>query len=44
MTEKGRAVWEAGRQLEKALQDFSTDVASVRGELRGEHDEAHLRE
>ena len=36
MTEKGRAVWEAGRQLEKALQDFSTDVASVRGELRGE--------
>ena len=36
MTEKGRAVWEAGRQLDKAMQDFSTDVASVRGELRGE--------
>ena len=36
LTEKGQAAWEAARQLDKALQDFSTDVASVRGELRGE--------
>ncbi len=36
LTEKGRAVWEAGRQLDKAMQDFSTDIASVRGELSGE--------
>lgn len=36
LTERGRAVWEASRELEKALQDFSADVAAVRGELRGE--------
>ncbi|WP_185984610.1 LysR family transcriptional regulator [Aureimonas mangrovi] len=36
LTEKGRAVYEASRQLGKALDDFSSDVASVRGELKGE--------
>ncbi|UIJ73120.1 LysR family transcriptional regulator [Aurantimonas sp. HBX-1] len=36
LTERGQAVWEASRQLDKALQDFTADVAAVRGELRGE--------
>ncbi|MCB8838355.1 LysR family transcriptional regulator [Aurantimonas sp. VKM B-3413] len=36
LTEKGRAAFDAARRLDKALQDFSTDVASVRGELSGE--------
>lgn len=36
LTEKGRAVFEAARRLDKALLDFTTDVASVRGELSGE--------
>ncbi|MFD2238423.1 LysR family transcriptional regulator [Aureimonas populi] len=36
LTEKGRAVYEASRRLGKALEDFSSDVASVRGELKGE--------
>ncbi len=36
LTEKGRAAYESARQLEKALQDFTADVASVRGELKGE--------
>ncbi|MBP0615031.1 LysR family transcriptional regulator [Jiella sp. KSK16Y-1] len=36
LTEKGRAAWDASRRLDKALQDFSSDVASVRGELSGE--------
>lgn len=36
LTEKGRAVYEASRQLGKALEDFSSDVASVRGEMKGE--------
>lgn len=36
LTEKGRAVVEASRQLNKALDDFGSDLASLKGELRGE--------
>ncbi|WP_244631114.1 LysR family transcriptional regulator [Aureimonas sp. ME7] len=36
LTERGHAVHEASRRLGHALQEFSADIAALKGELRGE--------
>ncbi|MBC8129453.1 MAG: LysR family transcriptional regulator [Rhizobiaceae bacterium] len=36
LTSKGEAVFDASGRLDKAMQDFSADVAALRGQMRGE--------